>query len=49
MTQRRSLLKLINYYAIVLSFMLIFTDNWFPYCAMALYIVSTYQMSHMKQ
>jgi len=49
MTQRRSLLKLINYYAIVLSFMLIFTDNWFPYCAMTLYIVSTYKMSHMKQ
>jgi len=30
---------LINYFAIVFSFILISTDNWFPYCAMAHSIV----------
>jgi len=31
---------LISYFAIVVSFILISTDNWFPYCAMAVTTVS---------
>jgi len=31
MTQLHSMLKLISYYAIVFSFILIFTDSWFPF------------------
>jgi len=34
--------KLISYFAIVLSFILISTDNWLHFCMMALYIVSVY-------
>jgi len=49
MTQPHFLLKLIHYYVIVLSFILIFIDNWFPYCTMALCIVSAFYLSHMKQ
>jgi len=41
--------KLINYFAIFFSFSLMFTNNWFPYCAMALCIVSVYYLSQMKQ
>jgi len=31
---------LISYFATVVSFILISTDNWFPYCAMVVSIVS---------
>jgi len=44
-----SLFKPISYSAIVFSFILIFTDNRFSYCAIALCIVSAYWLSHMKQ
>jgi len=47
-TQWHSLFKLISYIAIAWTFILIFTDNWFPYCAMALFLVSAYYLSHMK-
>jgi len=41
-TQCHSLFTLISYYAIVFSFILMFTDNWSPYCAMALCIALVY-------
>jgi len=31
---------LMRYFAVVVSLILISTDNWFPYCAMAVSIVS---------
>jgi len=40
---------LISCYAIVFSFILMFTDNWFRFCMMALCIVSVYLLNHMKQ
>jgi len=33
---------LFSYFAIVFSFIIISTDNWFPYCAMALSIASVW-------
>jgi len=39
MTQRHYVL---SYYAVVFSFVLIFSDIWFPYCTMGLCIVSAY-------
>jgi len=36
------LIRLISYFAIVFSFILMFTDNWFPYFAMAFCIISVY-------
>jgi len=37
-----SLFTLVSYFAIVNSFILMFTGNWYPCCAMALCIVSVY-------
>jgi len=48
-TQWQSLFTLINYLAIVFSFILISTDNRFLPCMMAFRIVSSYYLSHMKQ
>jgi len=39
---------LISCYANVFSFILIFTNNWLPYCAMAFRIVFVYWLSHKK-
>jgi len=36
MTQCHALFTLISYFAIAFSFIVTFTDNWFPCCAMAL-------------
>jgi len=41
-TQCHSLFTLITYYGILFSFIIMFTDNWFTYCAMALCIISIY-------
>jgi len=48
-TQWHFLLKLISYFAIVFLFVLMFTDNRFPYCSMALPIASLSWLSHIKQ
>jgi len=43
------LFTLISYFAIVFSFILMFTDDWCPYCTMAFCIVSVFWLSPMKQ
>ena len=48
MTQRPSLFTLLNYYAIVFSFALIFANGWFTACD-GFYCASAYWLSHMKQ
>jgi len=42
MTQCHPLFTLISYYVILFSFTLLFTDNWFIYCAIALCVTSVY-------
>jgi len=42
MTQHHSLFTLICYYVIIFSFVLMFTDGWFTYCAMAFCIAYVY-------
>jgi len=47
-TETDSLFKMISYLAmIVLTFVLIFTNNWFSYCTMAPCIVSAYFLRHI--
>jgi len=48
MTQRPSLLTLISYCAIVISFALIFANGWFTACE-GFYGASACWLSHMKQ
>jgi len=48
MTQRPSLLTLINYCAIVFPFALMFANGWFTACN-AFYDASACWLSHMKQ
>jgi len=48
MAQRPSLFTPVSYYAIVLSFALIFVNGWFTGCD-GFYGASAYWLSHMKQ
>ena len=47
--QWHSLFKLLSYLVIVHSLTLIFTDNWFPYYVMALWVISAYELRHTNQ